>query len=144
MLKSPISIDSYNIKLTFIICTIMVCYEKYVKLKLKNVYNGTRTTGHMLYRLMAAYTIVFYVLLSMNSRLCRLVKINFVFLKDTAFISSKSDFDQCTDCWVISVPKMQTDRQTDSFSALYNRCMAMVDAQIYYISQTCIFMVERS
>ena len=32
----------------------------------------------MLYRLMAAYTIVFYVLLSMNGGLCRLVKINCV------------------------------------------------------------------
>ena len=27
-----------------------------------------------------------------------LVKINFVFLKDTAFISNKSRFDLCTDC----------------------------------------------
>ena len=63
-------------------------------------------------RVMATYTIVFYTLLSMNGGFCRLVKINFVFLKDTAFISSKSDFDQCTDCLVISVPKMQTDRQT--------------------------------
>ena len=52
----------------------------------------------MFYRLMAAYTFVFYTLLSMNSGLCRLVKINFVFLKDAAFISSKSHFDQCTDC----------------------------------------------
>ena len=97
MLKSPISIDSDSIKLTFIICAIMVCYEKNVKLKLKNVYSGTRTTGHMLYGLMAAYTIVFYALLSMNGEFCRLVKINFVFLKDTDFISSKSDFNQCTD-----------------------------------------------
>ena len=66
--------------------------------KIKNVYSGTQTTGHMLYRLMAAYTITFYTLLSMNGGFCRLVKINYVFLKDTAFISSKSDFDQCTDC----------------------------------------------
>ena len=74
---------------------------------------GTRTSGHMPYGLMAAYTFVFYTLLLMNSGLCRLVKINFVFLKDTAFISSKFRFDQCTDCRVISVPKLQMDRQTD-------------------------------
>ena len=52
----------------------------------------------MLYGEMAAYTIVFYALLSMNGGFCSLVKINFVFLKDTAFISSKSNFDKCTDC----------------------------------------------
>ena len=46
-------------------------------------------SGHMLNGLMAAYTFVFYTLLSINSGLCRLVKVNFVLLKDTAFISSK-------------------------------------------------------
>ena len=56
-----------------------------------------------------AYTFVFYALLSMNGRFCRLVKVKF--LKDTAFILSKSHFDQCTYCGNISVPKMQTDRQ---------------------------------
>ena len=39
-----------------------------------------------------------YAFLLMNNGFCRLVKINFVFLKNTAFISRKSDFDQCTDC----------------------------------------------
>ena len=33
VLKSPISIDSDSIKLTFIICAIIVCYEKNVRLK---------------------------------------------------------------------------------------------------------------
>ena len=62
------------------------------------MYSRTRTSGHMLYGLMAAYIFIFYTLLTMNSGLCRLVKINPVFLKDTAFISSKYRFDKCTDC----------------------------------------------
>ena len=47
------------------------------------------------YGLMAADTIVFYALLSMNVGFCRLVKINLVFFNDTAFISSKSRFNRC-------------------------------------------------
>ena len=42
--------------------------------------------------LMAAHTIVFYALLSMNVGFCRLVKVNLVFFSDTVFISSKSSF----------------------------------------------------
>ena len=37
-----------------------------------------------------AYTIIFYALLLMNRGFGRLVKINLVFFKDTAFISSMS------------------------------------------------------
>ena len=59
--------------------------------------SGTRTSSHMLYRLMATYTFILYTLLLMNSGLCRLVK-KIVFLKDTAFILNKSRFNQCTDC----------------------------------------------
>ena len=114
---------------------------------------------------MADCTIAFYTLLSMTDRFCRLVKINIVFLKDTAFISSKSSFDQCKHCWVISEPKMQTDRQTDGFSALYSRwhCWVMsvpkmqtdrqtafqlyiVDYQeyiLYYIMYTLVLRVLR-
>ena len=68
MLKSPILIDSDSIELKFIICTIMVYYEKHLT-KIKNVYSGTQITGHILYGLMAAYTFIFYtlLLLSMNS-----------------------------------------------------------------------------
>ena len=61
----------------------------------------------------------------MNSGYYRLVKINFVILKDAAFILSKSRFNPYWHCWVISVPKRadrQTHGQTDGFSALYSRC----------------------
>ena len=117
MLKIPILIDSDSIELMFIICTIMVYYEKSLTKIKKNMRSGTRTSSHMLYRLMATYTFIFYTLLLMNSGLCRLVKINFVFLKDTAVISNKSRFNQCTDCWIVSVPKMQMDRQKDRQTA---------------------------
>ena len=60
----------------------------------------------------SAYTFVFYALLLINSGSCRLVKINFAILKDTAFILSKSCFDQCRYYWIMSVLK-STDRQTD-------------------------------
>ena len=39
---------------------------------------------------MAAIPFIFYALLSMSDGFCRVVKVNFVFFKDTAFMSSKS------------------------------------------------------
>ena len=63
---------------------------------------------------MAAYTFVFYVFLLMNSGSRRLVKINSV-LKDSAFILSKSHFDQCR---VMSVTK-NADRQTDRWLFIF-------------------------
>ena len=42
-----------------------------------------------------AYTSAFCVLMWMSYGMCRLLKINFVILKDTAFIWSKSCFNPC-------------------------------------------------
>ena len=110
MLKSPISIDSDSFELIFIICAIMVYYEKCLT-TIKNMCSGTRTSGHMLYGLMAAYIFIFYTLLTMNSGLCRLVKINPVFLKDTALSTvlinvQTTELSACQKC-------RRTDRQMD-------------------------------
>ena len=71
-------------------------------------------SGHMLNGLMAAYTFVFYTLLSINSGLCRLVKVNFVLLKDTAgpvsINAQTADLSACQKC-----------RWTGGFSALYSK-----------------------
>ena len=48
----------------------------------------------------------------LSYRMCRLLKINFVILKDTAFILRKSHFNPCWHGWDICVPKMQMDRWT--------------------------------
>ena len=97
---------------------------------------GTRTTGQIIsYRLMAAYAVPFYTLLSVNGRFCRLVKINFVFFTlktqlsfraspvsinaNTAGLSSCQNADR------------QTNRQTDGFSALYSRRLNRMLFQIF-------------
>ena len=59
------------------------------------------------------YNFVFYILLLMNSGIYRLVKINSVILKDTAFISSKSQFNRCRHCLVIITSKIQIEGWTD-------------------------------
>ena len=62
-----------------------------------------------------AYTSAFSALVWMSNCTCRLLKINFGILKDTAFISSKSRVNPCWHGWDISVPKSadgRTDRQT--------------------------------
>ena len=59
-----------------------------VTLYCKNDYR--KTTGQVLYRLITAYTFIFYALVSMNIGFYRLVKINSVILKDTAFILSNN------------------------------------------------------
>ena len=53
---------------------------------------------------------IFYAPLAMNSGFFRLVK-NSVIIKGTAFTLCKSSFHRCRHCCVISMPKMQTDRQ---------------------------------
>ena len=83
--------------------------KRLTKIKKRVEWDSNHRPGAL--RVMAAYTFVFYALLSMNGELYRLAKINFVFLKDTSFISSKSRFDQCTHCRVNSVPKTE-DGQT--------------------------------
>ena len=79
-----------------------------------------------------AYTSAFSALVCMSNCTCRLLKTNFVILKDTAFISSKSRLNLCRHGLVISVT--QTDRRTDGFSALYSR-LASVPA----LSCRCIY-----
>ena len=59
----------------------------------------------------------------MNGGFCRLVKINLVFLNDTAFIFSKSRFDCAGPAELSVCQKLRTDRQTDGFSALCSRCI---------------------
>ena len=71
------------------------------------------------YGLMAAYTITFYTLLSMNGQFCRLAKISFVFFKDSFY------FEQVPFRLMQTLLSYQraknADRQTDSFLALYGR-----------------------
>ena len=76
----------------------------------------------------------FCAFLLMKSRLCRLVRINPVILKDTAFISIQSHFNHD---WVISVPKVPTDRWTDGFSALYE----LLVTAFYVWHSTSVFSV---
>ena len=90
--KSLVKINSYSNELTFTICTIMEHYEKCLT-KIKTHLKWDSNHQPDAYGFIAAYTIVFYALLSMNGDFCRLMKINSVFFKDTAFISSKSCFD---------------------------------------------------
>ena len=66
LLRSPVKIDLDGIELTFTICIIIEQYEKRLT-EIKNVLTGTRTTGQIIsYGLIAAYTIPFYTLLSVN------------------------------------------------------------------------------
>ena len=76
VLKSPISINSDSIQLKFIICAIMALYLKGLT-KIKKTGGVGLEPGHY-DGLMAAYTIIFYALLSMNNRFYGLVIINCV------------------------------------------------------------------
>ena len=58
-----------------------------------------------------AYTHAFYTLVWTNTITLILVKTHFIIPKDSAFISSKSCFNQCKHSWIISVPKIQRDWQ---------------------------------
>ena len=63
-------------------------------------------------------------LLTEHNSSWKLLEINLLKPDDTAIISNKPGFNRCTDDRVMSVAKSadrQTDRQTDGFSALYNR-----------------------
>ena len=73
----------------------------------------------MLRSLMAvlAYTTAFCALVWMNTGTFRFIKIYSEVPEDSAFILSKSRFDRCWHNWDTDV----TVRQTDGFSALYNR-----------------------
>ena len=112
LLKSPVKIDLDGTELTFTICIIIEQYEKRLT-KIKNVLTGTRTTGQIIsYGLMAAYTIPFYTLLSVNGWFCRLVKINFVFFtlktlraSPVSINANTAGLSSCQKC-------RQTDRQT--------------------------------
>ena len=107
-LKIPVNIISDSAELTLTICTIMGTMKKRLTNIKKTCRVGLEPPARCL-RMMAA---CIYELLLINSGFCRLVKINLVFFKDTAFISSKSRFDRCWHSWVMSIPKMQTDGQT--------------------------------
>ena len=85
------------------------------------------------HRVMAAWILVFYTLLSMNNgsrNLVKFVKISFVILKGTDLILNKSCFDRCWHDWDICVPKIKTGRWADDFSALNSR-------YIYIYIYTC-------
>ena len=92
-LKSPVKIDLEGIELTFTICIIIEQYEKKHLTKVKKRVDLDSNHRPDDYELMAAYTIAFYTLLLINGQFYRLVKTNFVFFKDTAFILSKFHFD---------------------------------------------------
>ena len=55
--------------------------------------HGTVYTSQLVYRLTADSIFIFYALQLVKGGFCRLVKINSVILKDTAFILSKFHLD---------------------------------------------------
>ena len=65
-----------------------------------------------------AYTSAFCSLVWMTKHTFRLLKTNLVVPEDSAFIFNKSRFNWCRHSWDID-RTVQTDRQTDGFSALY-------------------------
>ena len=84
---------------------------KNIKLKFKKCIEWDLNYQPDAYGLMAAHLLCTPVNEWLGLQICK--NINLVFFKDTAFISSKSRFDRCTHYWVISIPKVQTDGQTD-------------------------------
>ena len=107
-LQSPVLINSDSIDLTTNICTIMVYYEKTFKIKMCRV--GLELPDHMLLRFNGCRHL--YLLL-MDCEFHRLVKINSVLLKDTAFISSNSLFQ--------SMPTLLSYQRTKNADGQINR-----------------------
>ena len=72
-----------------------------------------------------AYTCAFSTLMLMNSQFCRILKINFVIFKDTAFNLSNHQLMQLLlthqHAKKSRQADRQTDRQTNGFSAVCNR-----------------------
>ena len=72
-----------------------------------------------------ASTTAFCTLVWMNTDTFKLIKIYSEVPKDSAFILSKSRFDQCWHCWDTGMMVRQIDRQRESFSALYSRLVSV-------------------
>ena len=88
--------------------------KRLIKIKIHVEWDSNHRPGAL--RVMAAYTFIFYTLLLMNRELYRLVKIKFVFLKDTSFILSASPISMNAHTAELTVcQKLRTDRQLFSF-----------------------------